>query len=126
MLAGLKLFRKKKLLWNNFRSNWFLKIFTKIIVKQLRWSSLFLIKWDSHLPKKLHCLFHWKPCKNDKNAFDLILKAHFVLKIFKFLSWLFDHAEKSASLERFNFKIHDVTTWLINNCNTHIVQYLTN
>ena len=24
-----------------------------------------------------------------------------------------------------NFKIHDVTTWLTNNCNTHIAQYLT-
>ena len=24
-----------------------------------------------------------------------------------------------------NFKIYDVTTWLTNNCNTHIAQYLT-
>ena len=24
-----------------------------------------------------------------------------------------------------NFKIHDITTWLINNYNTHIAQYLT-
>ena len=24
-----------------------------------------------------------------------------------------------------NFKIHDVTTWFTNNCNTHIGQYLT-
>ena len=24
-----------------------------------------------------------------------------------------------------NFKIHDVTTWLTNNCNTYIAQYLT-
>ena len=26
--------------------------------------------------------------------------------------------------DKVNFKIHDVTTWLTNNCNTHIVQYL--
>ena len=35
-----------------------------------------------------------------KNAFYLILKALFVLKIFKFLSWLFGHVEKTARLER--------------------------
>ena len=34
------------------------------------------------------------------NVFYFILKALFVLKIFKFLSWLFDCAEKTASLER--------------------------
>ena len=28
------------------------------------------------------------------------LKAHFVFKIFKFLSWIFGHAEKTAWLER--------------------------
>ena len=32
-----------------------------------------------------------------KNAFDFILKALFVLKIFKILSWIFGHkAEKAA------------------------------
>ena len=34
-----------------------------------------------------------------KNAFYFILKALFVLKIFKFLSWLFGHVEKTAWLE---------------------------
>ena len=33
-----------------------------------------------------------------KNAFYFTLKALFVLKIFKFLSWLFDHVEKTADL----------------------------
>ena len=33
------------------------------------------------------------------NAFYLILKAYFVLKIFKFLSWLFGHVEKTAWLD---------------------------
>ena len=31
-----------------------------------------------------------------KNAFYFILKALFVLKIFKFLPWLFVHVEKMA------------------------------
>ena len=35
-----------------------------------------------------------------KNTFYFILKAIFVLKIFRFLSWLFDHVEKTAWLER--------------------------
>ena len=39
----------------------------------------------------------WKPFKN--NAFYFILKTLFVLKIFKFLSYLFDHVEKTAWLE---------------------------
>ena len=34
-----------------------------------------------------------------KNAYYFILKAFFVLKIFKFLSWLSGHAEKGAWLE---------------------------
>ena len=42
--------------------------------------------------------------KNDekmmKNAFYFILKAAFVLKIFKFLSCVFGHVEKTAWLER--------------------------
>ena len=35
-----------------------------------------------------------------KNAFCFILKALFVLKIFKILSLLFDHVQKMAWLER--------------------------
>ena len=34
-----------------------------------------------------------------KNAFYLILKGPFIIKI-KFLSWLFDHVETTAWLER--------------------------
>ena len=63
------------------------------------------IKSDSHLPKKICviCLIE-SPLKIMKNAFYLILKTLFVLKIFKFLSRLFGHVGKTAS-----FKIHDVT-----------------
>ena len=59
------------------------------------------------------------------NGFYLILKAFFVLKIFKFLSWLFGHvAKRLDKKDKVNFKFYDVTAWLTNNCNTHIAQYL--
>ena len=62
-----------------------------------------------------------------KNAFYFILNALFLLKIFKFLSWLFQHEEKTAWLEsKVNFEIYDVTAWLTKNYNTEIAQYLTN
>ena len=34
------------------------------------------------------------PLKMMKNSFYLTLKTLFVLEVFKFSSWLFDHAEK--------------------------------
>ena len=36
------------------------------------------------------------PLKLMKNVFNFILEALFVLKIFKFLPWLFGHAEKTT------------------------------
>ena len=52
-----------------------------------------------------------------KNAFYFISKALFVLKIFKFLSWLFGHVPKRLDKEdEVNFKSYDVTAWLTNNC----------
>ena len=48
-----------------------------------------------------------------QSTFYFILKAFFVPKIFKFLSWLFGHVEKTTWLERqINFEFHDVTAWL--------------
>ena len=49
-----------------------------------------------------------------KNVFYFILKALFVLKIFKFLSWTFGHLEKTAWLERdkINFKIPPFTIFV--------------
>ena len=61
-----------------------------------------------------------------KNAFYFNLKALFILNIFRFLSWHFGYIEKRAWLEyESNFKIYDVTTWLTNNYNAYIAQYLT-
>ena len=56
-----------------------------------------------------------------KNPFYFILKALFVLKIFKFLSQIFGQVKKRIDWEdKVNFKI--VTTWFTNNCNTYIAQ----
>ena len=60
-----------------------------------------------------------------KNAFYLTSKALFVLKIFKFLSWLFGYVEKRLhEKDKVNFKFYDVTAWLTNSCNTYIAEYL--
>ena len=58
-----------------------------------------------------------------KIAFCFTSEDLFVLKIFKFLSWLFGHVAKRLNKkDKVNFKSYDVTTWLANNCNTHIAQ----
>ena len=59
------------------------------------------------------------------NAFSFTLKARFVPKIFQFLSQRFGHVGKLVDQkDKVNFKIYGVTTWKINNCNTHIAQYI--
>ena len=60
-----------------------------------------------------------------KNAFNFTLKAFFVLRVFKFLFFLFGHVEKRLDLkDKVNFKIYDVTTWETSSCNAYITQYL--
>ena len=60
-----------------------------------------------------------------KYAFYFTLKALFVFKMFKSLSCIFGHVEKRLWLkDKINSKIYNVATWLTNNCNTHIEQYL--
>ena len=55
----------------------------------------------SHLPKNFFFIYvNDCPSEMMKNDFDFILKALFVLKIYKFLSLLFGHVEKKAGLER--------------------------
>ena len=86
-----------------------------------------LLKSDSHLPKRfcVICLIE-NLLEVMKNAFYFILKALFILKIFKYLSRLFDPVGKTAWLKsKFNFTIRDVTLWFINNYNTHIAKNLT-
>ena len=57
---------------------------------------LFHLKLDSHLPKNLCNLLDRKPFKNDEKCFYFVLKALFVIKIFKFLSRHCGHVEKTA------------------------------
>ena len=66
------------------------------------------------------------PLKMMKNAFYFMLKALFILKIFKCSAWLFVHVEEKQldKKGKVNFKIYDVTGWQINNYKTHIAQYL--
>ena len=52
------------------------------------------MKLNSHLPKKIIICFNERPLKMMKNVFYLVLKALFIFKIFKFLSWYFDYVEK--------------------------------
>ena len=60
-----------------------------------------------------------------KNAFYFMLKALPVVEIFIFLSRLFAYVEERLDKRaKVNFEIFDVTTWLTNNCNTHIAKYL--
>ena len=59
-----------------------------------------------------------------KNPFYFTSKTLSVLKIFKFLSSLSGHvAKRFDKKDKVNFKFYDVTIWLTNNCNKHIVQY---
>ena len=50
----------------------------------------------SPFKKALFICFNDSPSKVMKNASYFTIKAFLVLKIFKFFSWLFRHAEKTA------------------------------
>ena len=61
------------------------------------------------------------PLTMAKNTFCFTSKALFVLKIFRFLSWLFGQVSKRLDeKDKVNFKFYDITAWLANNRNTHI------
>ena len=73
-------------------------------------------------PSKKNCVicFIESPLKVMKNAFYFILKAPFVLEIFKFFLMTFWSCRKNGLIRKVNFKIHEVTAWLTNNYNTRI------
>ena len=56
----------------------------------------FILKSDSHLPKKVDICLIERPLKMIKKMLYFILKALVTLKIFKFLSRLFGHVGKTA------------------------------
>ena len=62
------------------------------------------LKLDFHLPKNVCFIcFSKSPLKMMKTAFYFILNALFVLKIFKFLTWLFSHVEKNGLIKKIRF-----------------------
>ena len=64
------------------------------------------------------------PLKTMEKAFYFILKALSSQDISAF-TMTFWSCRKNGLISKVNFKNHDVTTWLINNCNTRIAQQLT-
>ena len=50
--------------------------------------------------KRFFICFNESPLKVIKTVFNFILKALFVLNIFKFLSWLVANVEKTTLLEK--------------------------
>ena len=90
---------------------------------QMKEKALFIIILRPTVSFK-QCLVTQSPFKMMKNAFYCTSKALFILKIFKFLFWLFCHVAKLlVNEDTINFKFYGVTAWLTNNHNTHIAQY---
>ena len=124
MQAGLN-FTKKRLQHRCFPVNIVIFLRTPIlknICKRLLLSEdEFEVKVGlSSSEKILVICFIESPLKMIKNAFYFILKAFFVLKIFKFLSWLFGHAEKKAWLED---KVIFQNSWRYNLVNKQLNLY---
>ena len=67
---------------------------------ELTSSQTVFLKSDSHLQNFVFICFNDSPSKMMKNAFCFILKALFVLKMFKIMFRLFGHVEKMALFER--------------------------
>ena len=73
------------------------------------YTSSLTLQSDFNLPKKICYLLHWKPFKIKmmKKAFYFILKALFVLEIFKFSSWLSVSWKNGLIRKRKNLKTID-------------------
>ena len=73
----------------------------QINVKRLSRYEQRSLKLDSHLPKKIFFIrFSESPLKMMKNTFYFIIKALFILKIFKFLSCHFVHVKKTSLIRK--------------------------
>ena len=80
-------------------------------IKSICGTLQYSLKSDSHLPKKIFFIyFNERPLKMMKNAFYFMLKALFVLKIFKIQSCFGYDEEMFDQEDKVNFKIYDVTT----------------
>ena len=81
-----------------------------------------MIFWNlSTLSGLRQFLANESPLKMMKNAFYFTLTVVLVVKIFKFLCWLFGHLEKRLGEKHMvNFQMYDITAWKIDNYNAHI------
>ena len=70
------------------------------------------------LKKKIFIFFNESHLKLMKNAFYFILKAFFVLEIFKYLFWLFDHVEKTGLIRK--IRLISKYIWRHNLANKHL------
>ena len=78
------------------------------------------LSWTPTIQNISFYLLQWEPLKSLRNVSYFMLKALFLIEIFKFLCWLFGHVEKQPNKKAVvNFKIYDVTDWTTNNENTH-------
>ena len=87
-LQWSSIFKGTVFLWNKYLQSY---LFSKILSQSRTFTSQ---------KKFLFICFNDSLSKMMKNSFYFILKALFVFKIFKFLSWLFRDVEKTAWLER--------------------------
>ena len=88
--------------------------------------TLGVMKSDPHLPKTCFICFSESPLTMIKNAFYLILKGLFVLKVFNFsFKFLVMQKKQVDQKVQVSFKIYDMTAWLKNNYNAYISQYFT-
>ena len=89
------------------------------------WISRIPINFEGALSGLRQFLATESPLQMMENDFYFTSKALFILKIFKFLFWLFDHVSKRLDeKENVNFRFYYVTVWLTKNCNTYIAHYL--
>ena len=83
------------------------------------------LKSDSHLLKKLFYLLQWKSFKNDEKCFLFHLKNSFCSQDIYAFVLNFWSCRKNGLIRKIRLISNETTTWLTNNYNTHIDQYLT-
>ena len=77
------------------------------------------LKSDSHLPKKLVLLASMKA--RGETCFLFHLKSSFNSQDISVFVLTFWSSRKSRLIRNMvDFKIYEITSWLTNNCNTHI------
>ena len=83
----------------------------------------FLLYWP--FKKVGFICFNESPLNMTKNVFYFIVKALFILKIFKFFRAFFgDVGKRLDKRTNDSFKIYEIINWEVNNYNTHIAKYL--